>query len=112
MVSHTTTGEWQSFEGRMRRRRAERLVRRAEAAADAGFLDDARQCLSEARALAPRLPALEGLEEKLSASSPDATHRPRRGRVAAAAVLAVAATAVVAGSIAVSRSSPAINPVV
>jgi hypothetical protein len=65
VASHITTGEWQSFEARMRRRRAERLALRAEVAADAGCADEARQCLHEARQLAPSLPELQQLERKL-----------------------------------------------
>jgi hypothetical protein len=73
MVSHTTTGEWQSFETRMRLRRAERLAIRAQAAADAGCIEDARTCLAEARALAPTLLQLDEIERRLAgaASSED-----------------------------------------
>jgi len=66
MLSHTATGEWQSFELRMRRRRAERLALRAEAAASAGFEDDARVCLAEARTLAPDLPEIALVEAALA----------------------------------------------
>ena len=95
MVSHTTTGEWQSFEVRMRRRRAERLVLRAEAAVEAGRLDDAQMCVEEARALAPDLPALDALERRLSPApepEPEADQLVRtRSRLgtAAAALLAL-----------------------
>jgi hypothetical protein len=65
MVSHTTTGEWQSFEGRMRRRRAERLALRADVAADAGCLDEAREAFGEARKLWPSLPDLDRIARKL-----------------------------------------------
>ena len=41
MSSHTATGEWQSFEVRMRRRRVERLLIRADAATEAGCVEDA-----------------------------------------------------------------------
>src|SRR4051812_43588621 len=73
MVSHTSTGEWQSFESRMRRKRAERLTLRAEIAAEAGCFDDARQCLDEARSIAPGLPAIaaaESLIAQLEAAPP------------------------------------------
>src|SRR3954467_9307297 len=73
MVSHTSTGEWQSFESRMRRKRAERLALRAEVAAEAGCFDDARQCLDEARSIAPGLPAIaaaESLIAQLAAAPP------------------------------------------
>ena len=68
MVSHTATGEWQSFEGRMRRRRAERLALRADVAADAGCIQEAREALAEARKLAPTLPDLDRIEHKLDRS--------------------------------------------
>lgn len=113
MVSHTTTGEWQSFENRMRRRRAERLALRAQAAADAGCFEDARMCLAEARGLCPGLTQLDEIERQLprvgpviEEVTPDAAERvetapqPARGRrgALAAAVLVLAATAaVVAG---------------
>ena len=66
MVSHTNTGEWQSFEVRMRRRRAERLALRAEIAAEAGCVDDARECLAEARALVPALPGVKAAEAAIA----------------------------------------------
>lgn len=66
MLSHTATGEWQSFESRMRRRRAERLALKAEVAASAGFDDDARACLAEARMLAPDLPEIAVAEAVLA----------------------------------------------
>jgi hypothetical protein len=65
MASHTATGEWQTFELRMRRRRVERLLHRAEAAADEGRHDEARACLEEARRLAPDLPAIDAIRERL-----------------------------------------------
>jgi len=68
MVSHTATGEWQSFEGRMRRRRAERLALRADVAADAGCIEEAREALAEARHLAPTLADLDRIEHKLDRS--------------------------------------------
>jgi hypothetical protein len=67
MASHTSTGEWKSFEIRMRRRRAEHLVVRAEAALDAGCVDDAREALHEARRLAPDLPQIVSVEHSIDA---------------------------------------------
>ena len=93
MVSHTTTGEWQSFEVRMRRRRAERLLLRAEAAIEAGCLDDARVCLSEAKALDPTLPAIDALEQRLIPEAPTPVPVRSRRRLAAAAIVAAAAIA-------------------
>jgi hypothetical protein len=65
MAGHTTSGEWQSFELRMRRRRVERLVLRAEAAAEAGFIDEAREAIDEARRLEPSFPDVARVEERL-----------------------------------------------
>src|SRR6476661_3150423 len=99
MGSHTATGEWQSFELRMRRRRAERLVLRAEVAADAGFPDDARTCLDEARRLAPGLTAIASVQEKLDAppaavaEPPAAAPRRLRPGLAGAGVFTAAACA-------------------
>jgi hypothetical protein len=96
-MSHTATGEWQSFELRMRRRRAERLALRAEAAASAGFEDDARACLAEARTLAPDLPEVAAAEaalhrqpEPLLPAAPPAA-RSRSLFVSAAACILLAA---------------------
>jgi hypothetical protein len=97
MVSHTTTGEWQSFEARMRRRRAERLLLRAEAAFDAGCLDDARQCVAEARALAPSFPGLGDVEQKLSAPLSAVKRGATPRRIAAVAAFAIAITVGLAG---------------
>ena len=66
MASHSTTGEWKTFELRMRHRRVERLLLRAEAAADAGDRDAARACLEELQRLMPGLPAIETLRERLT----------------------------------------------
>ena len=52
----------------MRRRRAERLVLRADAATDNGCLTEAREALAEARQLAPTLPDLERIEQRLTAA--------------------------------------------
>src|SRR5688572_26977745 len=92
MVSHTSTGEWQSFEVRMRRRRAERLLLRAEAAVEAGHLDDARMCLSEAKALVPDMPGLEAVELRLSPSPRPSVTKVRRRTAIVAVVIAVVAT--------------------
>jgi hypothetical protein len=71
MAAHTNTGEWQSFELRMRRRRAERLLLRADAAADAGFFDEAREALAEARRLEPALPDVGRIEGRLRDLPPE-----------------------------------------
>jgi hypothetical protein len=64
-ISHTSSGEWQSFEGRMRRRRAERCILRAEVAAEAGALAEARAALEEARKLAPGLAEIAAVEANI-----------------------------------------------
>ena len=46
-TAHTSTGEWQSFESRMRRRRIERLLARARVAHEEGHEDEARAALDE-----------------------------------------------------------------
>lgn len=69
MPSHTGTGEWKSFEIRMRRRRAERLVLRADVAIGEGCLDAARAAVDEARTLWPTAPGLDEVERHLEAAS-------------------------------------------
>jgi hypothetical protein len=64
-MSHTATGEWKSFEVRMQHRRAERLVARADVAAAAGHLEEARASLEEARGLWPAVPGLTDLQQKI-----------------------------------------------
>jgi hypothetical protein len=91
-ISHTSSGEWQSFEGRMRRRRAERCILRAEVAAEAGCLDEARDALDEARKLAPGLPEIAAVEANIFRSnativSDPATLQPSRFFYYATAVL-------------------------
>jgi len=74
MASHTATGEWKSFEIRMRRRRAERLVLRADVAAEAGCFDEARASLDEARALWPYAPRLAEVQQRVDTAA-EATTR-------------------------------------
>lgn len=98
MASHTSTGEWKSFEIRMRRRRAERLVARADAAVKGGRVTDAREALHEARRLAPDLPQIIAVERSIDAFQDRARAkqlaRPRGASVyAAIAALLVGATA-------------------
>src|SRR5689334_20397289 len=100
-MSHTATGEWKSFEIRMRRRRAERLVLRADVAAEAGYADDARAFLEEARTRWPAVPGLAEIQRRIDAPVPAAAAEPGAPRpgpsrsmevvAAAAAVLFVCA---------------------
>lgn len=102
MLSHTTGTDWQSFELRMRRRRADRLALRADIAADAGCPDDAREYLEEARSLAPGLPELALIEAKLARAS--------RQPVAATlnrTILAAACVAAMVGGAAMARTTSA-----
>jgi hypothetical protein len=66
--SHTATEQWQSFEMRMRHRRAERCRLRAETAFQAGSLDEAEAALAEAKNLEPD--ALENAHVEQLLSSP------------------------------------------
>lgn len=102
MASHTATGEWKSFEIRMRRRRAERLVLRADVAAEAGCFDDARELLGEARALWSAVPGLADVEQRIArGAAPVATPRAqlkwKEVTAAAAALLFVVAAVIVFG---------------
>lgn len=105
MASHTATGEWKSFEIRMRRRRAERLVLRASVAADAGCFDEARAAIDEARTLWLGAPGLADLEQRLTAETlaPPTRSRRRTQLAVAAAVIAIAAS----GTAALLSNTPA-----
>ena len=89
--SHTATQQWQSFEMRMRRRRAERCAVRAAVALEAGVLDDARAALDEALHLSPDDPELLELAARVDAAERQASvpvRRPsRRWMVPAAALI-------------------------
>jgi hypothetical protein len=95
--THTTTQQWQSFEMRMRHRRAERCRLRAEIAIEAGLPDEAREALDEARRLQPELPGLIATEERMAVAKlpqvPAATNQPavRQGGLAAVVSLALMA---------------------
>jgi hypothetical protein len=65
MASHAGTTEWQSFEMRMRQRRVDRLLLRADVAVEAGCVDEARECLAEVRSLTPNFPGLAEAEKRL-----------------------------------------------
>ena len=64
--THTSTPQWQNFEVRMRRRRAERCLMRADLAFSAGFIEDARAATDEAKELDPAWPAVAAMEERLA----------------------------------------------
>ena len=84
----------------MRRRRAERCVVKGEVALEAGFLDDARAAVEEARRLDASAPGLFELQERISlaplvteAPTPSRRKRPWVAAVACAAVFIGAAMA-------------------
>jgi hypothetical protein len=72
-AGHVATPQWQSFELRMRHRRADRCVQRAAAAIDAGRLDEASEALAEAQGLNPVASGLDDLLQRLGTlRGPDA----------------------------------------
>src|SRR5687767_2743193 len=95
--THTTTQQWQSFEIRMRHRRAERCRLRAELAIDAGLPDDAREALDEAKRLQPELPGLSSTEERLASASLPPVPAARAPSVRPRSVAAVMSLALMAG---------------
>jgi hypothetical protein len=107
-TSHTSTQQWQSFEIKMRYRRADRCVRRAEAALEAGIEEDARAALDEARSLNPDTPTLESLRAAVrerQALAAAAARRVKAQRVAAA-VTASLLVALGAGALWLAASDP------
>jgi hypothetical protein len=99
-VSHTSTHQWQSFEGRMRYRRAERCVLRAQTALEAGMEEDARAALAEARALNADTPDLESMRAAVLQRRALAIASSRRARARRAAVLALSAMVVLVAAVA------------
>ena len=97
-VSHTSTEQWQSFEIRMRYRRAERCVVRAEAALEAGMEEEARAALAEARTLNSVAPDLESLRATVQTRRQIALREARRSRtrrvIGAGAIVAALLVAV------------------
>ena len=94
-TSHTSSQQWQSFEMKMRHRRAERCRLRAEAALEAGLEEEARAAIAEARALDPDAPEFEGLrqvvQERMAIVSSEAQTTQHRKFLAIAAAVVVAA---------------------
>ena len=66
-VSHLATPQLQSFETRMRARKAERCIQRAENAIDNGAIAEADSALAEARELDPAHDRLQELSDRLDA---------------------------------------------
>ncbi len=96
-ASHASTAEWQSFELRMRRRRVERCIVRAEVALSAGFEDDAGEALAEARRLDAEAPTLEEIRARLDLRPPDASRPARTFRFAPVAAVGLLAFAALGG---------------
>jgi hypothetical protein len=108
--SHVATTEWQSFEVRMRKRRAGRCVLRADVALDAGFIEDAHEAAAEARSLDPEAPGLADVEQRIAeaiAAVKAAAAGRRRRMLASAAAMAVV---VLGGSLVFKRTSVEIEP--
>lgn len=68
--SHTSTPQWKSFEVRMRRKRAERCLIRADLALNAGLPDEAQAAVDEARQLAPDLAGLPEMDRRIAEGAP------------------------------------------
>src|SRR5512134_1278942 len=94
-TSHTGSQQWQSFEMRMRQRRAERCRVRAEAAIDAGLCEEARVALEEAQRLQPELPYLAATEARLADAERPKAPGTRGGTGARGAAFVVTAAAAV-----------------
>ena len=88
--THTGTEQWQSFEIRMRHRRAERCLLRAQAALDAGLEAEARAALDEARGLNPDTPPFDELLAAARLRREADAAKVRRQRTRRAALVAVA----------------------
>jgi hypothetical protein len=87
-ASHLEGGSWQSFEWRMRRRRADRCLAAAQQALREGRPQDARAALDEAVRLVPDLSGADAVARRL-ADAPSGRHS--HGRWTAAAVVIAAA---------------------
>ncbi len=97
-MSHTATEQWQSFEMRMRHRRAERCRIRAEVAIQEGCYEEAVAALAEACKLEPDAPENAAVDRLISDRSAGSQPEiPARGHVvrwvAAAAILLVVSAA-------------------
>jgi len=66
-AEHISSPQWQSFEFRMRARRAERCLQRANSAIESGSDAEARDALDEARRLSPSDPRVPELQTRLAA---------------------------------------------
>jgi hypothetical protein len=109
-TSHTSTHQWQSFEIRMRYRRAERCVARAEAAFDAGMEEEARAALAEARALNPETPDFDSVRAAVLRRRAAVLAAQKQARLRRAAAIAGACVLFVAAAVAIwTTSGPAVS---
>jgi hypothetical protein len=98
-VAHLATPQWQSFEIRMRARKADRCLQRATAALDSGSINEASDAIDEARQLSPLHPRLGELSARLNAvkSPPPAAVHSHGHAWATAAIVAGLVVAGAAG---------------
>jgi hypothetical protein len=89
--SHTSTQQWQSFELRMRQRRVQRCVQRANEALAAGRVAHAQDALEEARHLDPGSAEVTALAGRVEAVRLRRAKRTAMWRPAAAAMVLAAA---------------------
>jgi hypothetical protein len=108
--SHVATTEWQSFEIRMRKRRAERCLLRADVALDAGFIEDAHEAAAEARSLDPEAPRLVEVEQRIAEAAAAVTTVARRRRRRMLGSAAAVAFVLLGGSMVFKRASVEIEP--
>lgn len=92
-VTAFSSPQWQSFEMRMRNRRAERCLERAHVALEAGRLDDSTEAFEEAQQLNPAGAGMLEFAQQLSAAKapvpPTPDRRLRRFAAIAAILLAL-----------------------
>ncbi len=93
-IAHLASPQWQSFEARMRARKAERCLQRASDAIENGALAEAGAALSEARELDPTHVRLQELSSRLDAlkhplPEPQTTSRSWTGVAAAFGLILV-----------------------
>ena len=73
---HVNSAQWQSFEMRMRQRRAARLILRAQTALEQGRVDEAEEALEEARTLDSSAPDVATLRARIAPLQQPATPVP------------------------------------
>src|SRR6266508_3013683 len=76
LPSHVNAAQWQTFEMRMRQRRAARLILRAQTAIEQGHVEEAAEALDEARTLDSSAPDIETLRARIAPPEQPATTVP------------------------------------